>query len=229
MNPSVSFVLPMRKSSQRVISKNTKIFAEIDGGLAKIKISQLLKTKFFEQLYVTTDDSQVLEIAESFSDSRIILDERPSYLCESTTRIEQLIEYIGNLVESDHIFWVHATSPFVTQQTYNRAWNYYVEHVCQTKIYDSLMSTLKIQQFIWSEIKNALINEHNYKTRWPQTQDLEPLYEINHAFYINERAHYSDRIGKKPMCFNLSKIEALDIDYDDDFEFAEMVYKFLDK
>lgn len=84
-----SFVLPLRAGSQRVKYKNTKDFAGIKGGLTFLKINELLKVKEMNRCYITSDDSRVLEIAESFNDSRIVAIERPEELCQSTTKVEQ--------------------------------------------------------------------------------------------------------------------------------------------
>ena len=39
---------------------------------------------------------------------------------------------------------------------------------------------------------------------WPRTQDLEPLYEINHAIFLAKRSVYTEqknRIGQKPLLY----------------------------
>jgi len=58
MNNKISFFLPTRKGSERVKNKNTRPFANIEGGLVENKIRQLLSTKFVLQspknIYLTT-------------------------------------------------------------------------------------------------------------------------------------------------------------------------------
>jgi N-acylneuraminate cytidylyltransferase len=220
-----SFVLPLRAGSQRVINKNTKDFAGIKGGLTYLKIKELLKIKEMNRCYITSDDSGVLEIANSFNDPRIVAIMRPIELCQSTTKVEDLTAYIRELVDDQHIFWVHATAPFVTHDVLIKAWEEYRDKVIANKSHDSLMSVTKIQQFIWSKEDNRVINNSCANSRWPQTQDLVPLYEINHAFYINSKVNYSDRIGINPFCFELNKFESVDIDWPEDFIFAEELWK----
>ncbi|NOI68720.1 acylneuraminate cytidylyltransferase family protein [Vibrio sp. 99-8-1] len=219
-----SFVLPIRSRSQRVKKKNTRQFAGLDGGLTKIKISQALRVESMVRLYVTSDDDEALSIAKSFNDSRIILNERPMHLCQSTTDIGDLIRFIKNLVEEENIYWIHCTAPFVDERCLQEAWNVYSEQVLNKKLYDSLMSVTKIQQFIWSNEERRVINNSSKTNRWPQTQDLVPLYEINHAFYINAKSNYDDRIGKKPFCFEIKPEDSIDIDWPEDFEFAQKIW-----
>ena len=35
----------------------------------------------------------------------------------------------------------------------------------------------------------------------------------------------ADRIGRSPLLFPLSKVEALDVDWEEDFDFAEYAYR----
>ena len=222
----ISFFLPTRKGSERVKNKNTRPFAGIEGGILKLKLQQLLNIERVEDIVVSTNDEQTIEVAESFDNPRIRIIERPEHLCLSSTVIEDFIDYIPSVVESEHIFWVHATAPFADESILNKALDTYIEAISSGE-YDSLLSVNKIQQFLWSATENKCINHDRSKVKWPRTQDLEPLYEINHAFYINSRDNYlkyHDRIGEKPFLFELDKLHAYDIDWEDDFAIAEMIY-----
>ena len=59
-----------------------------------------------------------------------------------------------------------------------------------------------------------------------QTQDLPPIYEENSGLYIfsadNLRARKS-RIGERPLMFEISAEEALDIDDENDFLVADLL------
>ena len=222
----ISFFLPTRKGSERVKNKNTRPFAGIEGGILKLKLQQLLNIERVEDIVVSTNDEQTIEVAESFDNPRIRIIERPEHLCLSSTVIEDFIDYIPSVVESEHIFWVHATAPFADESILNKALDTYIEALSSGD-YDSLLSVNKIQQFLWSATENKCINHDRSKVKWPRTQDLEPLYEINHAFYINSRDNYlkyHDRIGEKPYRFELDKLHSYDIDWEDDFAIAEMIY-----
>lgn len=225
MKERIAFFLPTRKGSERVKNKNTRLFAGVDGGLVKIKLQQLLNVERVENIYVSTNDESTIDVAMSFNAERIKIVRRPEYLCQSATNIEDFINYIPTIVHEDHIFWVHATAPFADETVLNNALDEYLK--IDNKIYDSLLSVNKIQQFLWSKEENKCINHDRTIVKWPRTQDLVPLYEINHAFYINSRSNYlkyHDRIGIAPMLFELNKIQSFDIDWGDDFDLAELIY-----
>lgn len=222
-----SFFLPTRKGSERVMNKNTRPFAGVNGGLVKIKIEQLLQVERVNEIIISTNDKATIEIAETFKNDRITIIERPDYLCQSSTVIEDFINYIPTITDSEHIFWVHATAPFADSKILNEALDLYDELVLDNNAFDSLLSVTKIQQFLWSTESNTCVNYDRSIVKWPRTQDLQPLYEINHAFYINSRDNYikyKDRIGVKPYLFELDHIHSFDIDWEDDFKMAELLY-----
>jgi len=221
------FFLPTRKGSERVLDKNTREFAGQVGGLLTIKIKQLLEVDRIKKIIISTNDESTIKIANSFRNAKIKIVERPEELCLSSTSIEDFINYIPTITNAEHIFWVHTTSPFVDANNYNDALDTYIKVVIENNEFDSLLSVTKIQQFLWDATENKCINHDRSKIKWPRTQDLKPIYEINHAFYINSRFNYvknRDRIGQKPFLFEMAKIKSFDIDWEDDFELAEKIF-----
>lgn len=225
INPNkFTYFVPVRRGSERISGKSTRKFSHFEGGLLELKLHDLLATKV-EKIVVSTDDEKAIEISNSFKDGRIIIDERPKYLCSSETPVQDLVDYIPTIVENLHIFWVHVTAPLVGPEIYNTAIDVY-STALETG-YDSVMSVTRFQQFLWDTKINNVINFDRTKILWPRTQDLEPLYEINHAFYISSRNNYlklRDRIGVKPFMFEITKREACDVDWQDDFEIAELMF-----
>jgi CMP-N-acetylneuraminic acid synthetase len=223
---SIAFFLPTRKGSERVLNKNTRVFAGQDGGILKLKIQQLLEVPEIP-IVLSTNDEESIVVAKSFSSDRIVVIERPDYLCDSSTIIEDFINYIPTVFDYSHIFWVHATAPFSDGEVYIEALKKYFE-VINLKSHDSVISVNKIQQFLWDAETNNIINHNRNIVKWPRTQDLKPLYEINHAFYISSRDNYlrlNDRIGEVPYLYELDKLKSFDIDWEDDFKLAELLYE----
>lgn len=223
---SISFFLPVRGGSQRVISKNTRPFAGIKGGLLELKLRQLLETHCCCEIVLSTDDARSIEIAESLNqDNRIRIVRRPDHLCLSTTLVQDLIDYVPTIIHTGHVFWLHSTAPFVQPSDYDSAADAYFKSILEG--YDSLMTVNRYQKFLWSEDKNDVINFDRSKILWPNTQDLSPLWEINHAFYISSRQNYltlRDRIGRKPSLWDMGAEKSMDIDWEDDFHLAETLY-----
>ena len=61
-----------------------------------------------------------------------------------------------------------------------------------------------------------------------RTQDLPPIYEENSCLYIftrNVLESRHNRIGERPMMYEIDPVEAWDIDEELDFRIAEFLYK----
>ena len=224
----LSIVLPIRKGSQRVKNKNIRPFSKDGKSLTELKIIELLKIKGVDEIVVTSNYEEAITQVEAIAkdNPKIKIDRRPEHLCQSTTIVKELIEYMPTITKGEHILWLHVTSPFVKSTDYEKAIDNYFEAL--ENGYDSIMSVTEIKQFLWSDRSKKIVNANpNIDTKWVQTQDLEPLYEINHAFYINSRKNYlktSDRIGINPYLAILKGSKNIDIDYEDDFKLARKIF-----
>ena len=218
----INAFLPMRKGSQRIKEKNIKEFAGIAGGLTAIKISQLLKSKNVDNIIVSTDDEEVKKIASSFQSNKIVLDDRPAELASSRASTDDLIKYVSTLIDEGLILWTHVTSPFVNEKIYDDLIEKYFENLSK---YDSAMTVNKIQTFLWN--REGPINYDRSVEKWPRTQTLSPVYELNSGAFlasIDTYREHKDRIGKNPLFYELDNKESFDIDWPDDFEIAELIW-----
>ena len=227
MSEKIAFFLPTRKGSERVKSKNTRPFAGIEGGLVENKIKQLLATKHIDEILFSSNDEMCIAIAEKYaSDSRLRIIPRPNELCLSTTNLQDLICYVPTITNADHILWGHVTTPLVEAKVYDTAIEQYLSKI--TKGYDSLVSVKELKNFLLNQ-EGKLVN-NTTDIPWPRTQDLEPLYEINHAIFLAKRSVYTEQknlIGQKPLLYIMDEIHSKDIDWEEDFKIAEIMYKTL--
>lgn len=222
---SIAVFLPVRKGSERVINKNNRPFANKEGGLLEVKLKQLSKLKVSE-IILSTNDEESLEYARKLSLPNLKIDIRPDSLAMSNTRLEDLISYVPTITDCEDILWTHVTSPLVTNKIYEKAIDAYFENL--ENGYDSLMSVTPFQNFLWNKETREVENNVTKELRWPRTQDLKKLYEINSAIFCTNRKIFTgkkDRIGDSPFLFEISKIDALDVDWEDDFLIAEAVYE----
>jgi len=220
----ITAFLPCRKGSQRVPKKNIKPFAGYDFGLIQIKLQQLIDAKNINKILLSTNDTEILDYASSLNNSKIVCHHRSEYLATSETSTDGLVGHALDLIPEGHILWTHVTSPFVNGQLYDHIIAKYKTVLHEG--YDSLMTTNLIHGFIWND--NQPINYDRSKEKWPRTQTLEPLHEVNSAVFLSTCTNYqklNDRIGNKPFLFPLDKIQGFDIDWEDDFEIAQAIVK----
>ncbi len=221
----VNVFLPCKKSSSRVKNKNKRRFANEHFGLIKIKLNQLIKSKLINKIYLSTNDKKIIKLATLLKSKKIIIHKRKdASLSTGKTLTQKLIKHAKELMPDGHILWTHVTSPFVDEKIYDKAIVRYKK--MNLKKYDSLMSVTKLKGFIWDDIKS--INYNYKKTKWPKTQEIKPLNKINSAIFLSSKKNYkrfNNRIGNKPLLFDLPRHLGLDIDDIEDFYLAEFLFR----
>lgn len=223
-NNKVAFFLPTRKGSERVINKNTKPFAGIEGGLVENKVKQLLETKLIDEIIFSSNDETCMAVAEKFKDSRLRIIERPTELCLSTTNLQNLICYVPTVTLAEHILWGHVTTPLCGSEQYDAGIKLYLEKLNEG--YDSLVGVTELKNFILN--KDGKLINNTTDIPWPRTQDLEALYPINHTIFLAKREVYTkhkNRIGQKPILYIMDELHSFDIDWPNDFIIADIMYK----
>lgn len=228
MNKNISVFLPTRAGSERVHNKNTRTFAGIEGGLLFIKLGQLLEVSNINEVVLSTNDEESIKVAEKYANHpKLKIIKRPDELAQSSTNLSELVNYVPTVCSYDHILWTHVTSPLVNESDYEKAIENYFDHLKLS--HDSLMSVKEIQNYIWSEKENKVTNKNNDDTKkWPRTQDLKSVFEVNSAIFITHKNIYKnekDRIGNKPFLLKHNTIQSIDVDWEEDFKLAEIIYE----
>lgn len=210
---TVAFV-PVKLNNQRMPGKNTKCF---DDGTPLITffLRTLVTVHEFDEVYVFCSD----ETIKDYLIDGVIFCQRPEYLDLQTATPQDIISEFMNRVCAEIYAVCHCTSPFVTR-----------DHIseCVKKVkddgYDSAFLGEKIQRLLWSmERKPVNFNPSNI----PRTQDLDPVFTEVSAAYVFRRETFINlrrRIGTNPYMCEVSGIEAVDIDYPEDFDIANAIY-----
>lgn len=218
----ITAFLPCRKGSQRVPKKNIKPFAQFPRGLIEIKLKQLLNCLIIDEVILSTNDEEIIDYASTLNNPKLTIHKRKEHLATSETSTDDLVQHALDLIPEGHILWTHVTSPFVNNVTYTKVIKQYQESLKQG--YDSLMTTNRIHGFLWNE-ERPLNYDRNIE-KWPRTQTITPIHEINSAIFLNSCENYkqlNDRIGNKPYLYPFDKITGFDIDWEDDFNIAECI------
>lgn len=206
----VAFV-PIRLNSKRVAGKNMKLL----GGqpLMCYVLKTLAGIDMIDDVYVYCSQESV----KSYLPSGVKFLKRPAYLDRDETLGKEIYEEFTKTVDADIYILAHTTSPFIKASTLENALDKVVNEG-----YDSAFSCEKIQTFTWYKGKPL-----NYDLKEiPRTQTIEPIYVETSAFFIFKRdiwKIHKQRIGFKPYMALVDKIEGVDIDWPDDFQFAEKI------
>ena len=222
MDKKITALVPCKAGSERVKNKNTKPF--VDTSLIEIKLKQLLDVEEIDNIIVSTDDPEVERLSNGFGNKKIKVIGQ-----EVQPTNNEMISWFSRILSCEGILlWTHVTSPFCDASVYRKAIQKYKEMESR---YDSLLSVQEVRGYIWDKSGRPL-NYPISNGRWPRTQDVEPCYLLNSAIFIlpmDLMKEAGDRVGKNPYYFPLKGIEGLDIDWVDDFDLGESLWKGLNK
>lgn len=209
-------LVPMRHHSERVPGKNYRPFASRP--LYHHIIGSLLACPYIDSVCINTDSSFILEDAPRHFDVRVI--ERPEQLRSDFISMNEILLYDVTQVEADYYLQTHSTNPLLRTQTITAA----IEAFLGSQEHDSLFSVTRLQSRLWDADGRAVNHDPDNLLR---TQDLPPIYEENSNLYIFTKAILEERrnrIGYRPLLFEIDRIESWDIDDEQDFRIAELIY-----
>lgn len=221
---SITAVIPVRAGSTRVKDKNIKRFA--DSSLLEIKIEQLKRIHSIDEIIVSSDSTQMLEIAMEHS---VKACRRPYEYCDEKTKtFGEVVRYIAEHdVKSDIMMWTPCVCPCLSDGKINEGINIFKQILCGKLQYDSVASAVLFKEYLFDE--EGPINftkEHHV----PSQKLPEWHYVVNCFFIANtaDMSRWKFVYGSNPFLCEVSKTEGIDIDDQLDFEYAEYVYKKLE-
>jgi CMP-N-acetylneuraminic acid synthetase len=219
MNSRIVALVPMRHNSERVPGKNYRMFA--GKPLFHCVITSLLKCDYVEEVVIDTDSPAIIEnVTKNFP--QVTLLERPDHLRAGTVPMNDVISWDVSQIDADFYLQTHSTNPLLRTETIRSAIAYFLKYHPKC---DSLFSVTRLQTRLWDDHNRPVNHDPNILLR---TQDLPPIYEENSNIYIFTKGSLkknNNRIGKKPIIFQIDRQEAIDIDVELDFQIAEFLYK----
>jgi len=217
-SPRIVALVPMRHHSERVPGKNYRPFAGMS--LYHHIMNSLLGCPLISQVVIDTD-SQTIRKDASKHFPQVWLIERPQHLRASTIPMNDVLLHDVSQVGADYYVQTHSTNPLLRTETISRAIQFFLDNCSQ---YDSLFSVTKVQVRLWDGQTRAINHDPSILLR---TQDLTPVYEENSCLYIFTRSTFEtrqNRIGERPLMFEIDRVEAWDIDVELDFTIAEFLH-----
>jgi CMP-N-acetylneuraminic acid synthetase len=210
-------LVPMRHHSQRVPGKNYRPLA--GKPLYQHIVETLLACPEIAQVVVDTDSQPVIQGLQRDYPQVLVL-ERPEHLRADHIPMNEILIYDTAQVQADLYLQTHSTNPLLRPQSVSSA----IQALLGSyPAYDSLFSVTRLQTRLWDQLGRAI--NHNPAILL-QTQDLPPVYEENSCLYIFTRQTLltrRNRLGERPMMFEIDAAEAWDIDEELDFEITNFL------
>lgn len=212
-------LVPMRHNSQRVPGKNYRPLA--GKPLYQHIIETLLNIPDIAEVVVDTNSAPVMDgLRRDFPQVRII--ERPEHLRANTIAMNEILSYDTAQVAADFYLQTHSTNPLLKTETISRAIETFFKGYPG---WDSMFSVTRLQTRLWDQLTRPI--NHNPAILL-QTQDLPPVYEENSCLYLFTRQNLlarRNRLGERPLMFEVSAEEAWDIDEELDFAVTDFLMR----
>lgn len=219
--PTIVALVPMRHESHRVKQKN---YRDFNGRpLFHWIVETLLSCPSVDSVCIDTDSPVVKEQAPAFGPRLRIID-RPANLLGDKVPMNDILMHDVGQADADIYLQTHSTNPLLKAKTVERALKAFID--ARGK-HDSLFSVTRWQTRFWDHQGGAINHD---PAKLERTQDLPPVYEENSNIYIFTRdvlLKRRNRIGYKPMLFEVPRLEATDIDEQEDFELAECLQRMM--
>jgi CMP-N-acetylneuraminic acid synthetase len=212
-------LVPMRHHSQRVPGKNYRDL--VGKPLYQHIIETLLAVPKIDDIVVDTDSEPVMNgLRENFPQVKII--DRPEHLRADDMPMNEILIHDTAQFPAEFYLQTHSTNPLLKAETISDAIQAFNNNYPKL---DSLFSVTRLQTRLYDKDGNAV--NHN-PSELIQTQDLPPMYEENSCMYIFTRENLiakRHRISDNPLMFEISRLEAVDIDEESDFQIADILMR----
>ena len=213
-------LIPAKKNSRELKNKNLKKLNDLT--LVEIAIINAKKSKFINEIYLSSDSNKILDIGKN---QKINVIKRKKYLSTHNTSANALIlDFIKNKSNNIHkdciLIYLQPTSPFRNINHIDQAIRYFL-----SKKLRSLLSVTENKNFFKTLIKNKLYLKPYFTNDFVSTnrQNFQNTYSPNGAIYI---FYVRDFIKNKKLTFYnsgyylMNKIDSIDIDDKKDYELA---------
>lgn len=222
-------IITARSGSKGVKDKNIRKLA--GKPLIAYTIENALQSQYIDEVMVSTDSDIYAAIAKKYGANVPFLrsDENAADTASSIdVVIEVLSEYEKRKQYFDNIVLLQPTSPLRTYKNIDEAFQLFYEKkadsvvsVCECEYSPLLCNILPKDLNLFGFIKS----ENNLRR-----QDLERFYRLNGAIYISKvsaltatRSFY----GKNSYAYIMEQRESVDIDTELDFEYAQILIRYL--
>ncbi len=224
-------VIPARGGSKRIPRKNIKSFC----GQAMIgySIKAALDSQCFDQVIVSTDDTEIAEVAKSFGASVPFV--RPNELADdyagTVPVIKHTIEWFDDQGQSpSEVCCLYATAPFVRAGTIKKAYEQ-MQRTQADYCFTATSFAFPIQRAIKVTAENRIemFYPEHLETR---SQDLEESYHDAGQFYWGKAEAFKQQkplFSKSATPYILPRHLVQDIDIPEDWKRAELMYQALKK
>lgn len=218
-------IIPARGGSKRIPRKNIRPF--LGKPIIAYSIETALNSDLFEEVMVSTDDDEIIEVAKEYGASvpfKRSADSADDYATLADVVNEVTKAYKNEGKHFDYGCCILPTSPLIKIENFKKALE-----LLQNDDYDSVIPIVPFSYPIQRALKfyNGFVEMFNPENKRKRSQDLETAYHDAGQFYWFQfdKGMHSERKG----AIILSDYEVQDIDDEEDWKLAELKYSLNDE
>lgn len=216
-------IIPARGGSVRIPQKNIKDF--FGKPIIAYSIEAAIKSRLFSEVMVSTDDNEIAEIAKKYGAKIPFL--RSSINSDDRATLSQVVTEVVNQYQNqgrtfDYYCCILATSPLLQIKNLDQGFK-----LLKSSTFQSIRPLIR---FNYPTQRALRFTDGAVEFMYPEyklsrSQDLEPTFHDAAQFYWMRKEGLLESDDKGG--FEISSIEAQDIDNKIDWNIAEMKFKYL--
>ncbi len=218
-------IIPARGGSKRIPRKNVKEFC--GRPIIAYSIEAALKSGIFDEVMVSTEDAEIVEIARQYGASVPFMrsaEASSDYATDDDVMDEVLEKYEEMGKTFDTFALIYACAPFITPEQLREAFELLEKN--------DVDSVIPLTRYSYPPQRSFVIRDGNVQYRYPEyrgvrSQELEPYYHDIGQYYVYKTDVYrklSPGNGKRSTVITPEEL-CQDIDNESDWELAELKYK----
>ncbi|MDA9633202.1 pseudaminic acid cytidylyltransferase [bacterium] len=229
MESKIICIIPARSGSKRILNKNIKLFC--GKPLISYVIKNAFKSKLFDKIIVSTDSQKISKIAINYGAETPFI--RPKSISNSKASTLSVIKHTINklrLNDNDIICCMYPTSPLLNISYIKKSLLLLNNNI--NKIIFTIMEfDNRFQRgfYINKNTINKFYSKNNIKKN---SQDLTKLFVDAGQIYFGTVKKYkklTNLIDKNNLFVIIKKDSVVDIDNISDWDYAEYMFKKLNK
>lgn len=223
MSKKIVAFVAARMGSTRVPFKNVRMLNGYPLFYYLTRTAQ--RSTLITDLYINTDSERLIKVAREYFEDNIGYYLRNSALGTSKASLDEYVYDFLLHVDCDIVIFLNPCSPLLSVETLDSAISEFVEGN-----YSSMAASERMQTHTF--LKDEPVN-FSFSAKQPRSQDLDEVHCMTSGFFIWNAQSFKDfykRHGHANFMppfksYGLNKIEALDIDNEDEWHLVESVLR----
>jgi pseudaminic acid cytidylyltransferase len=219
-------VIPARGGSKRIPRKNIKLFHGLPVIAYAIKAAK--ESEIFDEVFVSTDDSEIAQIAESFGATVPWL--RPKDLSDdyatTVSVMKDAVEKLKtNLIDLENICCIYPTTPLLKPSFISQGLQ-----ILEDGDWDYVLSASRAEtppERFFSLGANKRVEMHFPEHEVTRTQEFLTAYHDAGQFYFGRRSSWESGLqifSSRSTIIEIPRELSVDIDTLDDWHYAEYLF-----